>query len=231
MADAVVGRRGLPPPNETLGLRTLVHDLRQPALAMAVLVSILTDRDDVPEDVRSALHQLNQQIMWMRELLAESQDAGAPSVREPPRDVRGGTGTYPGRADASAVARAVVGSSNAYVGVVTLDAPASAPVLGEATALRRALTNLVDNAMRAAGRRGRVLVTVRPDGGHVHVDVEDDGPGFGRVQLGNRLGLTVVAQAALAAEGTIEIGVGALGGVRVTMHLRAVGSDTRAAAG
>lgn len=117
-----------------------------------------------------------------------------------------------------------------YVGVVALDAPASAPVLGEATALRRALTNLVDNAVRAAGRKGRVLVTVRPaGGGHVHVAVEDDGPGFGRVQLGNRLGLTVVAQAALAAGGTIEIGVGAAGGVRVTMHLRAADPATRAA--
>lgn len=89
------------------------------------------------------------------------------------------------------------------------------------------MSNLIENAMRAAGPTGQVRVEVDrdPDGG-VRVVVEDDGPGFGRVQVGNRLGLTVVAQVVISTGGTIEIGASDLGGVRVTMHLGDAGGQS-----
>ncbi|HWG63099.1 MAG TPA: ATP-binding protein [Streptosporangiaceae bacterium] len=59
----------------------------------------------------------------------------------------------------------------------------------------RVLTNLVDNAVRAAGPAGRVEVAVahRAGSGHAIVDVVDDGPGFGDGPPGTAaLGLQVV---------------------------------------
>jgi signal transduction histidine kinase len=47
-------------------------------------------------------------------------------------------------------------------------------ILGDATALRRAVGNLIDNAIRHGGGRGGIRVAVFADGGLI---VEDDGPG------------------------------------------------------
>jgi two-component system OmpR family sensor kinase len=60
---------------------------------------------------------------------------------------------------------------------VEIEAEDGALVLGDADALGRALRNLVDNAITAAGRAGRVRMHVRPDGTDLVVTVEDDGPG------------------------------------------------------
>lgn len=55
----------------------------------------------------------------------------------------------------------------------------SAPVMvrGIALLLREALVNLIDNAIRYAGRGATVTVRVRSRGALVHVEVEDNGPG------------------------------------------------------
>lgn len=60
---------------------------------------------------------------------------------------------------------------------VTLDVPATpVRVPGGATGLRRAVTALLDNAVRHA--RSAVTVTVRVHGGRAVLDVVDDGPGI-----------------------------------------------------
>jgi signal transduction histidine kinase len=60
---------------------------------------------------------------------------------------------------------------------VAVDSGDGAIVLGDADALSRALRNLVDNAIAAAGRHGRVSVLVEREGADVLASVEDDGPG------------------------------------------------------
>ncbi|MDE2372091.1 MAG: sensor histidine kinase [Burkholderiales bacterium] len=55
---------------------------------------------------------------------------------------------------------------------------AAAPVRGIALLLREALVNLIDNAIRYAGRGASVTVRVRAAGDEVVVEVEDDGPGL-----------------------------------------------------
>jgi two-component system sensor histidine kinase TctE len=53
----------------------------------------------------------------------------------------------------------------------------SAKVRGIALLLREALVNLIDNALRYAGRGATVTVRVRTAAGLVHMEVEDNGPG------------------------------------------------------
>jgi len=50
-------------------------------------------------------------------------------------------------------------------------------VLGHAFLLREALTNLIDNALRYAGRGSVVTVRLRTQGQHAVLEVEDNGPG------------------------------------------------------
>jgi signal transduction histidine kinase len=75
-------------------------------------------------------------------------------------------------------ARAVAEAAGHVPGtVVDVDPGDGAIVLGDADALWRALRNLVDNAIAAAGASGRVWVAIERDGANVLATVEDDGPG------------------------------------------------------
>ncbi|MBE0548997.1 MAG: sensor histidine kinase, partial [Rubrivivax sp.] len=56
------------------------------------------------------------------------------------------------------------------------------PVSGIALLLREALLNLIDNAIRYAGRGASVTVRVRAEGQALLVEVEDDGPGLSEVE-------------------------------------------------
>ncbi len=62
-------------------------------------------------------------------------------------------------------------------------APAPLFVLGHAWLLREALTNLIDNALRYAGRGAIVTVAVHDDGEEAMLSVTDDGPGIAPADL------------------------------------------------
>ncbi len=87
--------------------------------------------------------------------------------------------------------------------------------------IRRALTNLLENAAAALGRQGRVVVRVgyEPSLGTVRVSVRDDGPGipsadrerlfepyFSRQEGGTGLGLAIVSAIASDHQGTVKVG-------------------------
>jgi two-component system sensor histidine kinase TctE len=54
-------------------------------------------------------------------------------------------------------------------------------VMGHAFLLREALTNLIDNALRYAGRGSVVTVRVKTQGAQAVIEVEDNGPGLAEV--------------------------------------------------
>jgi signal transduction histidine kinase len=58
------------------------------------------------------------------------------------------------------------------------DLPPSAPVLGHEAALRMAITNLLDNALRYAPAGGRIELAVRSDARGWLLETSDDGPGL-----------------------------------------------------
>jgi two-component system, OmpR family, sensor kinase len=110
---------------------------------------------------------------------------------------------------------------------LAVDAGEPAVVRGDERLLRRAVDNLLDNALRHGGAGGRIEVAVRSVGGEVAVDVADNGPGippgqsthvFDRFHRGSAaarggsgLGLPIARLAAEAHGGTLELAPSATG--------------------
>jgi signal transduction histidine kinase len=85
--------------------------------------------------------------------------------------------------------------------------------------LWRILSNVVDNAARAAGPNGQVAVAVRHAGGTV-IDITDNGPGFGSVPKGKAsLGLDVVMSLLNNCGGSLEVESPQNGGTTVRLIL------------
>jgi two-component system OmpR family sensor kinase len=116
--------------------------------------------------------------------------------------------------------------------------PAAAPALGHDAALRMALTNLLDNALRYTPAGGEVELAVREDAGGWRVEVGDSGPGlpaderervFDRFYRGrdsrapgSGLGLAIVREVARLHGGETFIGDGPSGqGLTVGFRLPA----------
>jgi len=111
-------------------------------------------------------------------------------------------------------------------------------VRGDADALLRVLTNLLDNAIRHGG--GRVVLGAQRENGAVRLEIVDDGPGFAPDDLdhvfeplfrsdrarapatgGTGLGLAIARRLARAHGGDIEAANDPAGGARATLTLPA----------
>jgi signal transduction histidine kinase len=92
---------------------------------------------------------------------------------------------------------------------------------GDKALLRRAISNILDNASRAAGTAGRVRVCVGVDGADAYVEISDDGAGFGGITHGTGHGLQLVAAAVRASRGRLEISSGPGPGTTVRLLLPA----------
>ncbi len=191
-------------------LPDVLHDLTQPLAAIRALASApLADsraHQDADELLRR-LRQIGELGEWMNDLL-RSGSVGQPDLE------------LPGTADASRVVQDVVlAVAASYRGRLRWRHCGPAPVAVDSLELRRALGNLVDNATRAAGPRGRVEVRVRRSGRRVRVEVQDDGPGFGRLPRQSRRGLAVTQAMLDGCGGVLEIGRARSGGAVVGVEL------------
>lgn len=89
----------------------------------------------------------------------------------------------------------------------------------------RILTNLLDNACRAAGPSGVVQLVARPVDGWAMLAVSDSGPGLGHGTSGRAsLGLDIVGALVLETGGTLELCVSEMGGLGVCVTLPSVPS-------
>ena len=141
-----------------------------------------------------------------------------------------GEGEEPAReVDLAALLQKVAGAARRSGAAVELEAPDALSVMLRADAVRRAITNLVNNARRHARR---VLLAAQRQGRTVVVTVEDRGPGipperresvFRPFETGARggpgLGLTIARDIVRAHGGDIELLASPMGGLRAQVRL------------
>ena len=196
-----------PPSIDTV--RALCHDLRQPLAAILLLAGSESG------DVRRRMDGILDQAQWLSDMV-EGVIGGA--ADDPPVGVD--------VVDlASRVVRRAQRTARCQIGFVGTSRAVSviAPV-----ALSRAVSCVLDNAVRAAGPGGQVTVEVTGTDGEITILVIDDGPGLGHVPTNNSLGLTITRALVSACGGAFELNPGAISGVVARISLPAISSRAMA---
>lgn len=186
-------------------LAELCHDLRHPVAVIDALVAAVQIECDLPPQAKARLGQIATEARRIGELCAEviAENIGgrAPLLR------------------LDCVAAEVVAAARARFAGITVAAAPVVAAIDDASA-RRIVWNLVDNAVRAAGPNGQVLVAVWSTETRVRLEVGDSGPGFGHGAKGlGGLGLSIVQTTAARFGGEVEVGESELGGALVAVLL------------
>ncbi|MBN9544382.1 MAG: HAMP domain-containing protein [Alphaproteobacteria bacterium] len=196
------------------------HDLKTPLTRMKLALAMMPDDADTrafKADIAEMEHMLDDYLAFARGEGGE--EAEEADLGELVRDT----------ATAAAKARALADER------LTITAPDNLIMSVKKAALRRCLTNLVDNALKA-GRH--VAVSLVRGERHALIAVEDDGPGipedrreeafrpFHRLDQGRNLqkggsglGLAIARDIARAHGGDITLDTSAMGGLKATIRL------------
>jgi signal transduction histidine kinase len=183
-------------------LRQLCHDLTVPATSIKLLTQVAAAESDPGPAMLARLRQICDEASRIADICGYFLD-------QPGGD---------GPADLDLLAADVADSARwRYAGMIDVVAE-TARVSAHPVVVLRILTNLMDNACRAAGPGGRVRLTVSNDGDRATLVVADSGRGFGQSEPGRAsLGLDIVAAMARRCGGTVEMGTSDLGGTAVTV--------------
>jgi len=192
-------------------LSSVTHELRTPLAALRVFGERLAQGRGNPTEYGALIAEESERLESLVErVLAATRASERPDFApvEPVELVRSALPLVAPRAERRGV-------------VLTCDAKAPLPtVTWDAEAVRRALLNLLDNAIRHGREGGRVALTAFAAGDAVCLSVADDGPGiarreqrevFGRFVRGRTdapgtgLGLHVVEQVAHAHGGRVDL--------------------------
>ncbi|KUR73214.1 histidine kinase [Novosphingobium fuchskuhlense] len=147
----------------TQSMLAIGHDLRTPLARLQLRL----DGAALEEETRA---ELEHDIGEMRHLL-ESLQAFVEA---------GGTQIPPQRIDIAIMAATLVDSAADQGLDARYDGPDSFEIMARAVSIRRAMSNLIDNALHYAGN---VRVTLARAGDAVEIRVEDDGPGIPQDRL------------------------------------------------
>ncbi len=190
------------------------HDLRTPLTRLRLALAMLPADPALGAEVAEMTTDLDEMDRMVGGYLAFARGEG----EEPAREV-----------DLAALLQEVAGAARRSGAAVELEAPDALSLTLRADAVRRALTNLVDNARRHARR---VLLAAQRQGRTVIVTVDDDGPGipperresvFRPFETGARggtgLGLTIARDIVRAHGGDIELQTSPMGGLRAQVKL------------
>lgn len=177
------------------------HDLRTPLALMLTEIELALAGQRTPEELRQALHSVDDEVrrlIVLAEDLLERAGSGDPSLPIEARPV-----------DLVDLAAQVVERFRASAGRrdIEMTAPRPVGISGDATRLDRALSNLIDNAIRHGAGDIEVAVSAAP--GTAAVTVSDQGDGFS-ADLSSRpgdsgLGLRIVREIARAHGGSLDV--------------------------
>ncbi|HXF15887.1 MAG TPA: ATP-binding protein, partial [Burkholderiales bacterium] len=139
-------------------LAAMSHDLKTPLTRMRLRSEMLDDahiKGKFTKDLDELQQMVGSTLDYMRGL-SEGTEALQPI-------------------DVSALLSSLKDDAQEAGHTVTVSGDARNPVMGRTQALKRCLQNLVDNAL-AYGRRADI--TLREEGGALHIAIRDDGPGI-----------------------------------------------------
>lgn len=184
----------------------LCHDLRSSTATIRALVTALGLEYELPPGAQARLGQVDAEVQRIDEMCSQMMPGRRRTDQLPL------TRLDPIAAEVVHQAR----TTHPRVGLMT--APAVAAIDG--LAVRRILSNLIDNGRRAAGVDGELLVRVWSTEREVCLEVADSGPGFGAGPPGAAsLGLTIVRALTERHGGRVEVGDSELGGAQVSVTL------------
>ena len=190
------------------------HDLRTPLTRLRLALAILPKTPELAADIADMTADTDEMERMIAGYLAFARGEGAEQAQ---------------LIDLSSLLEDVASAARRTGAVVELESPARLTVHLRPDAARRAITNLVDNARRHAGR---IRLSAQPQGRSVSVVVDDDGPGISPERResvfkpfesgadhGTGLGLTIARDIARAHGGEIHLEQSPLGGLRARMRL------------
>lgn len=241
----LIARRAVAPLGEALALqRRFVadagHELRTPLTVLHTRAQLLARRLSPTDPARPVVDQLLDDSRVLGEIVDEMLESAA--LAGDPRRGEPLSATDLVRESASGMQ---VLASEAGV-ELAVEVPEELQIRGSRTALRRALTALVDNALSHTPAGGHVVIATTAVGDRVLITVTDDGEGLSdddaerlterfargrasatRVGGGRRfgLGLALVREVATAHGGTFSLAGRPGAGVRATIDLPVAGAD------
>ena len=208
--------------------RRIAHEIKNPLTpiqlsAQRLKKKFLAGSPDLGKILPEATDSIEREVAGLKHLVNEfSRFARMPEVVPQPVDVRELVDSV------LALYQAVHGvewvlEAEPDLGIVALDPQQ----------MRRALVNLLDNAVAAMDGRGRIIVRIRRDDpGVLVLEVEDSGPGipaedraklfepyFSTKPSGTGLGLAVVHRVVTEHRGTIKVKDGRSGGARFVIEI------------
>jgi signal transduction histidine kinase len=186
-----------------MNVRGLMHDLGHQMMTLSLLADSVCEDGALPSAARHRMEIVKQEIFRILQLIADFAPSDAATARAERVDIR-----------------AIAGEAAQLAGLtydtgVTVEPGGPAVISINPSILRRVLRNLVDNAVRAAGPSGQVLIRVEQTQETV-LEIADTGPGFGLGPSGaTGLGLTVVRNLLDAVGGRLDVATDPGGGARV----------------
>jgi signal transduction histidine kinase len=202
---------------DPIAVRGLLHDVGHQVVTLSYLVESVRTEADLPGGTRQRIELLAQEMSRLLELIETELRVAPPASDGSRLDLR------PLARQVARLARVRHGVSVEVLPGPDMTTKAN-PLL-----LWRVLTNVVDNAARAAAPGGRVEISLRDQEGPA-IDVADDGPGFGQGPPGSgSLGLSVVTSLLDACGGSLAVQSRQSGGTLVHIRLPAVGRGGRRA--
>ncbi|HKT85911.1 MAG TPA: ATP-binding protein [Novosphingobium sp.] len=204
--------------DRTQTMLAIGHDLKTPLSRMRLRL----DEGSVDPEVREGLsHDIDEMRMLLESLQAYVDSDG----RNIPAE----------RVDIAVMAETLADTAADHGEDVTYAGVSSLEVFARPVAIRRALSNLIDNAVHYGGN---ARVFVRRDGGAAEIVIEDDGPGIPEDRIadalqpfvrldtarardtpGMGLGLPIVRKAVRMENGTLDLRNRSEGGLRATIRL------------
>jgi two-component system osmolarity sensor histidine kinase EnvZ len=191
------------------------HDLRTPLTRLRLALAMLPGREELREEVAGMTTDVEEMDRMIHSYLAFARGEGAEQLA---------------RVNLGQLLEEVAAAARRSGAAVTLRTPAELEVRLRPDAMRRAITNLVDNACRHAQQvvLAAALITERS----VQVTVDDDGPGIPAEQRedafrpfasgpsgGTGLGLSIARDIVRAHGGDIALEDSPLGGLRARITL------------